>query len=153
MRKLVSAALLGAILTLGAGSAFAHCQVPCGIYTDEMRFHMIAEDTATIEKAMTKITEIGGSDYNQVVRWVMTKEEHAQKIQDVVNAYFLTQRIKVTEEPGEDYYTSLRLCHEMLVYAMKCKQGTDAANVAKLRAATAAFHDHYFGDKEHDHHE
>ena len=32
--------------------AHAHCQVPCGVYTDEMRFGMIEEDLQTIEKAM-----------------------------------------------------------------------------------------------------
>ena len=147
---LVPLAVLGVLFAV-APRAAAHCQVPCGIYTDELRFQAIHEDIATIEKAMAQIGEIGASNFQQTVRWTMTKESHAQNIQDTVQAYFLTQRIKIDEAAGEDYLTGLRLAHHMLVYAMKCKQGIDPANAAKLREATEAFHDHYFKDKEHDH--
>jgi nickel superoxide dismutase len=42
------------------------------------------------------------------VRWVTTKETHAQEIQDIVSAYFLTQRIKPAEGDMEaDYLQSL----------------------------------------------
>jgi nickel superoxide dismutase len=158
-RSLIPALLLaGLAAALAPTLALAHCQVPCGIYEDEMRFGMIEEDLQTIEKAMAQITELGSAqgdrNYNQIVRWVTTKEEHARKIQDIVNAYFLTQRIKPVE-PGtagfDDYQKSLTHCHHLLVQAMKCKQTTDAANVAAARTALAAYHELYFKDKEHDH--
>ena len=34
-----------------ASLAFAHCQVPCGIYGDQLRFDQMLEDQKTISKA------------------------------------------------------------------------------------------------------
>jgi nickel superoxide dismutase len=157
-------AIIIAILGIFASSSvFAHCQIPCGIYTDEMRIKMISEDIDTIEKSMTKITELSGQkeiNYNQLVRWITNKDEHATKIQDVVNAYFLTQRIKPVN-PGDataykDYTNKLVLLHQLIVYAMKCKQTVDLENVKKLRTLLDQFDKAYFGltEKEHlrDHH-
>jgi len=38
--------------------ASAHCEIPCGIYDDEMRINMINEHIATIEKSMNQIMKI-----------------------------------------------------------------------------------------------
>ena len=35
-----------------ASPLLAHCEVPCGIYTDEARFVALEEDLKTIERAM-----------------------------------------------------------------------------------------------------
>ncbi|MDY6953871.1 MAG: superoxide dismutase [Ni], partial [Thermodesulfobacteriota bacterium] len=35
--------------------ASAHCEIPCGIYDDQMRIDMIAEHITTIEKSMKQI--------------------------------------------------------------------------------------------------
>ena len=35
--------------------SFAHCQIPCGIYDDKMRFTMMAEHVTTIEKSMNQM--------------------------------------------------------------------------------------------------
>jgi nickel superoxide dismutase len=157
MHKLLPALV---VIALGLGFAaplFAHCQVPCGIYTDSMRFDVIEEHITTIEKAMSQaasLSQQGGEAMHQAVRWITTKESHAQEIQDIVAAYFLTQRIKpvsASDAGFEDYLKSLELLHHMTVFSMKCKQTTDPENVAKLREATAAFKEHYFKDKEHDH--
>jgi len=32
--------------------AMAHCQIPCGIYDDELRFEALEEDVATIKKSI-----------------------------------------------------------------------------------------------------
>ena len=66
--------------------------------------------------------------FNQLNRWIMTKEEHAKNIQRVVSDYFLTQRIK---SKNKNYDKHLRLLHELLVSAMKCKQTVDSQNVDK----------------------
>ena len=79
-------------LTLLAQLAEAHCEVPCGIYDDAARVTALEEDAGTIRKAMLAI-ESTETNVNQKMRWVMTKEEHAQSIQDVCAQYFLTQRI------------------------------------------------------------
>ncbi len=70
----------------------AHCQVPCGIYDDHMRVMSMLEDAATIEKAINSINELVGKrdaqSQNQLVRWVNTKEHHAQQTIETISNYF-----------------------------------------------------------------
>jgi hypothetical protein len=126
-----------------------HCQVPCGIYSDKMRIDMLMEDCATIEKAMTQIRAMDGEENpskNQMVRWIMTKEQHAQSIQDTVAAYWLAQRIKEAKMPGgrEKYIGQLIMMHDITKAAMKCKQTTDTQHVEALRKTALAFSASYF---------
>jgi len=131
-------------LVLSAGSALAHCEIPCGIYDDELRLSLIMEHAGTIEKSMLQINELEkGGNANQLVRWVTNKETHAEEVQHIVSQYFLTQRIQF-DTP--DYDKKLAALHEMLVYAMKCKQTTDVANVEMLRQSAEKFHQLYFHD-------
>jgi nickel superoxide dismutase len=126
-------------------NAQAHCEIPCGIYDDEARMNMIFEHAGTIEKSMTKITELeGGKNANQLVRWVTNKEKHAELLQDIVTQYFMTQRIKLDTA---DYDKKITALHKLLVYSMKCKQTTDLGNVEKLRAAAEEFKMLYFDHK------
>jgi len=61
----------------------AHCQIPCYIYDDYMRIQSMLEDTATIKKSAHLIAELAGQSdtqsQNQLIRWVINKETHAQK--------------------------------------------------------------------------
>jgi len=126
------------------GTAFAHCEIPCGIYDDQARINMILEHIATIEKSMQQIKIIEkekNPDSNQLVRWIMNKEHHATEIQTIVAQYFMTQRIKLGVK---DYNKKLSLLQQMLVYSMKCKQTTDLENAAKLREFVKQFHQLYF---------
>ena len=96
----------------------AHCEIPCGIYDDEMRVTMIAEHITTIEKAMKQIIELEDqkdTNYNQLTRWIMNKEHHADELQHIVTQYFMTQRIKLE---SKKYAEKLAVLHKMLVYAM-----------------------------------
>lgn len=125
--------------------AHAHCQVPCGVYTDEMRFGMIEEDLQTIEKAMSKIQQLSAApnpDLALITRWTVTKEAHAGNIQDIVAAYFMTQRIK---PDASQYQAKIGTLHALLISAMKCKQTLDSAHVDESRRLAAAFHELYFG--------
>ena len=132
------------VLLFSAGNLLAHCEIPCGIYDDEMRMSLIMEHAGTIEKSMTQINELEkGGNANQLVRWVTNKETHANEVQHIVTQYFLTQRIKFD---APDYDKKLAALHEMLVYAMKCKQTTDVTNVEMLRQAAEKFHKLYFHD-------
>lgn len=133
-------------------SAFSHCEIPCGIYDDEMRVHQIEEHLTTIEKSMKAITDLSkpnAVNYNQLARWIDNKETHAGYIQHIVAQYFMTQRVKpVSKEMAteyEKYVNQLQLLHEMLIYAMKCKQTTDLENVEKLRTFLKSFSIQYFG--------
>jgi len=139
-----------------ASPAFSHCEIPCGIYDDEMRVAMIAEHITTIEKSMAQIEELSKKEplnYNQIVRWVHNKEEHANELQHIVSQYFMTQRLKPADMKDKEAYTAytqqLMQLHQMLYYAMKAKQTTDKSNVEKLRSLLDEFKTAYFGTHVH----
>lgn len=148
MKKI--AAMLAVCLFM-ATQAFAHCQIPCGIYDDEARIKMISEHIATIEKSTKSIIELSGAkaiDYNQLVRWVNNKEAHATYIQDIVSGYFMYQRLApvppAEEKQYADYIAQLTLLHQIGVCAMKAKQGLDLSNIQKLRRLLEEFEKAYF---------
>ena len=136
--------------------AFAHCQVPCGIYDDAARITRMYEDAATIEKAMVQMQDLAGKgdaqSANQLTRWINTKEAHAANIITTVAEYFLTQKVKPVAADAEGYDAYLAKVadhHLVMASAMKAKQKSDPAVVAKLRAALDAMGKHY--DLEHHH--
>jgi nickel superoxide dismutase len=134
-----------AIFCFTISRAAAHCEIPCGIYDDEARISTIAEHVSTIEKSMKQILELQNSksiNYNQLIRWVMNKENHANQLQEIVTQYFMTQRIKVDTK---NYPEKLALLHKMLVYAMKCKQTTDLSHIDTLRSLLKEFRNLYLG--------
>jgi nickel superoxide dismutase len=131
-------------LLVFAAIASAHCEMPCGIYDDEMRINMINEHIGTIEKSMNQIMAIEKEKHhnsNQLIRWVMNKEHHADEIQEIVTQYFMTQRIK---PDAKNYEKKLGLLHQMLIYSMKCKQTTDLGQVNTLRKLVKDFKALYF---------
>jgi|TARA_B100000401_G_scaffold401815_1_gene314354 small subunit ribosomal protein S27Ae len=110
-----------------------HCMVPCGIFDDPAMVAEVKEACATIRKAMVQINELhaaGGSaqNFNQMTRWVMTKEEHCGKIIKIMSEYALCQRVKpeVFSKP-EDYVDALKAHHAVMQSAMKAKQNVDVA--------------------------
>jgi nickel superoxide dismutase len=162
MKKQILIAVTLLMGMFSANNAMAHCEVPCGIYNDQLRVKMLYEHFTTIEKAMKQIetlSEEGDKNYNQIVRWVTTKEDHAKKVQHIVEQYFMHQRIKVKEPTDgrayDKYINQITLAHKMTVYAMKTKQTTDQQYIKKLRETLSAFEDAYFteDDKKHmEHH-
>ena len=139
------------------GSLLAHCQVPCGIYNDAARIIQIQEDFSTIQKAMNKIKELSqqqdATSMNQLTRWIITKEDHASKIQKVVSEYFLTQRIKTKTESSEfdTYVKQTTTLHQILVSAMKCKQTVDLGHVDEGLNQIKTFINLYFDTHGKDH--
>ena len=121
-------------------------KVPCGVYTDQLRFDQMAEDQSTIEKASKLITELSGKSdaqsKQQLTRWVATKESHASKIQKIIAEYFLTQRIKSS---SKNYEKQLKGAHAVMVAAMKCKQNLDAETSKNLKSSILNFHKAYEG--------
>ena len=155
---LVWAAALLLTTTLLAPAARAHCEIPCGIYGDEMRFEMIEEHLQTIEKSMRMIDELSaapGKNANQLVRWVVNKEEHAEQLREILTVYFLDQRIKPVDagagEARQTYLDQIETLHRMMVRVMKCTQTTDVTHVEKLRELTSRLYLLYFGE-EHEKH-
>ena len=154
MKKTLILLFFFAFIILSRQAVFSHCEVPCGIYNDEMRFTMITEHIQTIEKAMQQINQLSKEsppNMNQTVRWIMNKEKHAEEIQHIISQYFLTQRIKSPDaedkQAAERYLKQLATCHQILVYAMKTKQTTDLDSVKMLKSQVEAFKKMYFEDK------
>ena len=157
-QKIIAGLVLLSLVSLSALRVFSHCEIPCGIYDDEMRINMIAENITTIEKSMKQIVELSeqeNQNLNQIVRWIQNKEKHADDISHVVTQYFMTQRLKPVDEKDskayEEYVSKLTLLHRMLVHAMKSKQTTDLANVEKLRSLLTGFETTYLTHEEHSH--
>ncbi len=154
--KLAVPLVVVAMLGMWSMRASAHCEIPCGIYDDDTRITLLNEHITTIEKSMNEIVKLSAEspqNQNQLVRWVMNKEDHANQFQEIVTQYFMTQRVKpLTPDSDaattEKYVRQLTLLHEMLVYAMKSKQTTDTANTTKLRELVHDFSHVYGGHQE-----
>jgi len=146
MQKLIIVMLTGLLpLSYAISNVSAHCEIPCGIYDDQLRTQLIAEHSTTIEKSMKQIMELSRAEptnNNQLVRWVSNKEKHATEIQQIVSQYFMTQRIRPDQKK---YSEKLIALHKMLIAAMKCKQTTELSHVIALRAHLKEFDLLYFG--------
>ena len=156
MKNIKHLLFVAVILSFVATTTNAHCEIPCGIFHDSMRIELIKEHITTIEKSINMINKLsaeGDKNYNQIVRWVVNKEEHANKIQDIVSQYFLHQRVKLADpndkEKYKKYLTLLTSLHEISVYAMKSKQTTDLSIIEKLQNATDKFAGFYLHKHKH----
>jgi nickel superoxide dismutase len=144
-----------AVLLTVAIQSFGHCEVPCGIYDDQARVRLMYEHIATIAKSMVEIDKLSKAapvNYNQLVRWITTKDNHADQFQHIVSQYFMTQRL-IPAKPGDKayqkYITELTLMHELLVNAMKCKQNIDPKIPEAMRETLHQFEHSYFPDHKH----
>lgn len=143
-----------AFLLIYSAKTFAHCEIPCGIYHDELRINQIQESILTIEKSIRAIQELSKEKenplvINQIVRWIDNKDKHAEKIQYIIWQYFFTQRVKPVEhkyhEKYDKYLRKLELLNKLNFYTMKAKQSVDLKVVDKLRETLEEFEKIYFG--------
>ena len=149
-QRLALAAAVAAFVS-GSSTAYAHCQVPCGIYDEAHRIEAMLEDTATIDKAVKKIAELAGKSdalsLNQATRWIHAKDVHASRIISAISEYFLTQKIKQPKsreaKTWRAYTDKLANHHAVMVAAMKAKQTVDASRVAALRQAVTKLRSHW----------
>jgi len=146
------------IMVLLPAMLFAHCQIPCGIYGDKTQIVLMQEHITTIEKSMKEIERLSSTEqinYNQLVRWVNNKDKHADAFTEIVTYYFLAQRIKIADPSDNEslvkYQKQLGLLHEMMVFAMKCKQTTNLENATKLSELLDKFVETYFTKEEIEH--
>jgi nickel superoxide dismutase len=154
MRYIITSLVLLVLVMASASKTYAHCEVPCGIFDDEARVKMIREDIATIEKAILQIEELSKAspvNHNQVIRWVMTKEDHANKIQETVSQYFMAQRVKPVDPADQEahakYLSQLTALHDLMIFAVKSQQSLDLQNIVKMHEAVDRFEIAYFGHK------
>ena len=144
--RLTTVSVLMAALVLVPGLR-AHCEIPCGIFHDDLRFSLLDEHIQTIEKSQASIVDLGKApvrDDNQTVRWVTNKDTHADYIAQIVTEYFLRQRIKplaadASRAETERYGRMLAALHELLVSSMKAKQTVDQTVVGQMRESLARF--------------
>lgn len=111
-----------AIMLLCTSMAWSHCQMPCGIYHDEMVFDQIDQYVETMVKCITVVKDNKGETpqaRNEVIRWVMMKEKMSDDTADLITAYFLQQKIK----PGEpDTVKMVTSAHKLLFLLVQIKQ-------------------------------
>ncbi len=150
LTAIAAGAATAVLLTLVQSPAWAHCEVPCGIYDDHARIDQMLEDATTVEKAITQILELNGKtdalSVNQLTRWINNKEVHATRIQDTIAQYFLNQRVKPARQGTQawnDYVMKLVQHHAVMIAAMKTKQTVDPQRVVELREAIRAIAVYY----------
>jgi nickel superoxide dismutase len=124
MKKLVF--ILGFTFTLCLqGTILAHCQMPCGIYHDNMVYDQIDQYIETMYKGVTVLNDNkfnNPHDRNEFVRWVMLKENSSNDTAELIMTYFLQQKMK----PGEDGNAQrLESAHKLLFLLVQIKQNDD----------------------------
>lgn len=103
---------------------------------------------------MVKINELSAAgdalSFNQMTRWVMTKEEHCCKIITLVSEYCLCQRVKTSGvfATEGDYIDALKAHHAVMQAAMKAKQTVDSAAADTLEHAVSDFSRMYLPSEE-----
>ncbi|NIB43655.1 superoxide dismutase [Pseudomaricurvus alkylphenolicus] len=144
MKKTLTVLFAGLLTVMASTTTIAHCQIPCGIYDDNLRVKLMLEDATTVIKATDEIAKLAGKtdaqSSNQMVRWVMNKEQHAQNVIESISDYFLTQRVKTKQK---DYAERLQKHHAVIVAAMKAKQNADDKYALALHKAIKAIEGYY----------
>lgn len=141
------------LTSLSLQNAEGHCQVPCGIFSDQVEFEKMLEAQTTIAKANVEMAKLIEEStplaVNQATRWIITKEEHCKKIITSVAEYFMAQRIK---PDAENYQEALLAAHVAMRAAMKAKQDPSTEVAEALKEAIFDLYRAYEG-KEPDFHE
>lgn len=125
--------------------AYAHCDIPCGIYDPTPA--KIAADTvakmvekiAALDKTATDFTTRGN-----FVRMVTVKEQHAEickkELQVLWSDYFKPEHVEKFPKLHDTFWKALKL-------ASKNKQNVDAQAAADLQAAVKEIADMFYATK------
>ena len=125
--------------------AYAHCDIPCGIYDPTPA--KIAADT--VAKMVEKINALpaGAADTatrNSVVRMVTVKEQHAEickrELQVLWSDYFKPEHLEKFPKLHDTFWKALKL-------ASKNKQNVDAAAATELQSAVKEISDMFWASK------
>lgn len=103
----------------------SHCQMPCGIYHDDMVFDQIDQYVETMVKCFTVLNDSKFAtiqERNEFIRWILNKDKMSDEVAQFITSYFLQQKIK----PGEpDSVKRLVSAHKLLVDLVLIKQTVD----------------------------
>ena len=125
--------------------AYAHCDIPCGIYDPTPA--KIAADT--VAKMVEKINAIPKDamdmgSRNSFVRMVAVKEQHAEickkELQVLWSDYFKPEHLEKFPKLHDSFWKALKL-------ASKNKQNIDAAAATELQAAVKEISDMFYATK------
>ena len=126
-------------------TAFAHCDVPCGIY-DPKPAQIAA---ATVLKMVNLINELptenpSVEDREKFVRCVLTKEEHARKCKEELyilwSDYFKEDHLKTFPDLHDKFWKAVKLVSEN-------KQHISRESAEKLIAAVDEIADMFYKTK------
>ncbi|MCF7729541.1 MAG: superoxide dismutase, Ni [Chthoniobacterales bacterium] len=106
----------------------AHCQIPCGIFHDDLVFETLEQNLETLQKADHELSS-STLPSNQSVRWILNKEDQSNQIAQTMLTYFLQQRVKLDDPKRAE---KLDLISKIALQCAKVKQTTDAKEVSTL---------------------
>ena len=109
--------ILPILKALPSQTVYAHCDIPCGIYT--------SEPAKTAAKTVARMVElIGGlpadnpsvEERAKLIRCVMVKEEHAQickkELLILWTDYFKPEHLEIFPDLHEKFWKAAKLCSE-----------------------------------------
>jgi nickel superoxide dismutase len=114
-----------------------------------LRVSLLKEHVKTIEKSMKEIKNLemmAKPNHNQLIRWVINKEEHCKKIQDIATQYFMFQRVKEIVDINKEKKKMklLSSLHKICIIAMKMKQQTEMKLTKECLKEITNFEHMYF---------
>lgn len=112
--------------SLQGTALYAHCQMPCGIYHDDMVYDQIDQYIETMAKGITVLTDNKFStvqERNEFMRWVLEKEQSSDEVAALITKFFLQQKIKPNE--GETTTKRVMAAHKLLFLLVPIKQTVD----------------------------
>ncbi|MEE8337957.1 MAG: superoxide dismutase, Ni [Dehalococcoidia bacterium] len=117
-----------------AETAYAHCDIPCGIY-DPAGAQLGAE---TVEKMMTLMADGDASDINSQVRYIAIKEQHAELVKHEVRIIWGDFMKPPDIETAPNLHD---VVWEIMRLGSACRQGTNVDDAKALRAKVDEFAD------------
>lgn len=126
--------------------AYAHCDVPCGIY-DPHAAQLAAHTVIRMDMLIADIMKAGGQtaeDRNKFIRCVKVKEEHAELLKHEVEVlwgdYFKPEHVQANPGLHELVWSTLKL-------ASKAKQSTDLKTAEDLLANVELIAEYFWKTK------
>ena len=115
-------------MILGSGVVYAHCDIPCGIYTTEP-----AKTAAkTVVAMVKKIQDEDKTNVHNIARFVDVKEKHAQICKDEVlilwSDFFKEEHLEKEPELHSVVWKAVKLCSNS-------KRTVDLAEAERLLSA------------------
>ena len=126
-------------------TAYAHCDVPCGIY-DPHAAELAARTVARMVELIGQLPKENPTeaDRNKFVRCVTVKEQHAEIVKHEITViwadYFKPEHVERYPDLHDRTWKILKL-------AGKNKQNIDAAAAAELEAAVKEYADIFWSTK------